>query len=286
MSSKKSSPQKEKPKNRFSTGKKDPAVIRNSPEPVKDKRISVIGKDENMIKFLKAQEDIPPPGLFQYLPNKQERALYELQNERHRGNLNQKTRQLKNEEDREKDLLKQLAQIRADNNKLREKIQDLTFSVKYSLETNSQRKEVLNKVQAEYNDAKQKNQALKSKESSKREELERLKTINEGIMSEMMSMKEKINFQIEKLSTTDQLIKKKEQELGHERDATEHLKEILKKSLAGKQMQDIEEDYSPKRKSLKPSETLEEKITLEKFLAIMQAIKNEKEVSNKAYEGL
>ena len=114
--------------------------------------------------------------------------------------------------------------------------------------------------------------------------MDRLKILNDSIMQEMMEMNYKINQQIEKLDITDKQVKKKETEYQIEREATDHLKDILKKSLAGKlNVKDLEDDKS---KGFGPQKNqtinLEEKITLDKFLAIMTAIKNEKEVLHKS----
>lgn len=274
-------PQREQLKALLNRKSQDPrSVTPNKPKPG-DKRMSQVGKDENMIKFLKAQEDVPPPGLVQYTPNKQELAIFNAHNEKHKGNIDQRTRQIKDEEQREKELLQELSNIRAENNKYRDKIQELSQAVKNSTDGILQRKLVLQGTKLEFSRAQDLNLVLKTREKLKNEELSKLKEVNEGIMNEMLQMKTKINEQIERLSATDLLIKKKEQELALEREATEHLKEILKKSLSGKQVQEVEDDQTAKA-ALKPNaESLEEKITLEKFLAIMQAIKNEKEVVNR-----
>lgn len=106
--------------------------------------------------------------------------------------------------------------------------------------------------------------------------------MNDNIMSEMLDMKNKINDQIEKLDVTDKLVKKKETEYQIEREATDHLKDILKKSLSGKLMtKDLDDDKNKLAAGGQKQVSLEEKITLDKFLAIMTAIKNEKEVLHK-----
>lgn len=114
-----------------------------------------------------------------------------------------------------------------------------------------------------------------------RTELDSLKAENDSIMEEMLQMKNKINEQIEKFENTDRQVKKKENEYQIEKEATDHLKDILKKSLSGKLT--IKENEEEKAKAILQAQrqslsSQEEKITLDKFLAIMTAIKNEREV--------
>ena len=63
---------------------------------------------------------------------------------------------------------------------------------------------------------------------------------------------------------------------------TDHFKDMLKKKLNGEKLQNFEEEEEEEdHRSMRKNQSgkLEgQKITLEKFLAIMQAIKNEKEI--------
>lgn len=94
-------------------------------------------------------------------------------------------------------------------------------------------------------------------------------------MAEIQGMKMDIIEHMKKLDETEQMVKKKEKELQTEREATETLKEILKQSLLGKRLEeiDLEKNLQKPVEDDRPAQVLEEKITLEKFLAIMQAIK-------------
>ena len=114
------------------------------------------------------------------------------------------------------------------------------------------------------------NKALKAREAEKLDQLNKLKSQNEAIMNEMLQMKMQINEQLEKLDATDRMVKKKEHELVAERETTEKLKILLKQALAGRKG---EAEDEPTRKQSMENESQEDKVTLEKFLAIMQAIK-------------
>lgn len=121
------------------------------------------------------------------------------------------------------------------------------------------------------------NKKLKEREAIKFAELQQLKDENEKIMGEIQGMKMDIIEHMKKLDETEQMVKKKEKELQTEREATETLKEILKQSLLGKRLEeiDLEKNLQKPVEEDRPAQVLEEKITLEKFLAIMQAIKVE-----------
>lgn len=64
------------------------------------------------------------------------------------------------------------------------------------------------------------------------------------------------------------------------RATTEHIKDILKKTLTGRYDDLKKEEEQARRKKQKKIEEDQKnkKITVEKFLAIMQALKNEKEI--------
>lgn len=107
--------------------------------------------DRQMFGMLTQQEDIPVPGLETYQANKQEMKLFREIEAKYRGALEENQKKVQVEEEREKELLAQLAKIRQDNNEKRKRIDEMTGNVKNSGETVNQRKGVLTSIKNDYN---------------------------------------------------------------------------------------------------------------------------------------
>ena len=119
--------------------------------PGKDGGINAGGVDKQFFGMLTEQQDAPVPGLETYQANKQEMKLFREIEAKYRGALEENQKRVQVEEEREKELLMQLARIRQDNNDKRKRIEEMTGNVKNSGETVNQRRGVLTSIKNDYN---------------------------------------------------------------------------------------------------------------------------------------
>lgn len=245
--------------------------------PAQSRRAST---DKKALAFLASEKEADLPRLSAYQPNAQEREAFGRLGQAFAGQATDQARSLTYAEaEREKELLDRLQALRRSNGDKRKRIEELTSQLVRATETVHNKRANLVAVQTDFDRTQDATLKLAKREQDLAAELDALKAMNDQIMAEMQDMKNKINAQIEKLDATDKIVKKKELEYQIEKEATDHLKEILKKSLSGKQpFRELEDEKLRQTANLKQTAVAEEKITLDKFIAIMTAIKNEKEV--------
>ena len=120
--------------------------------------------------------------------------------------------------------------------------------------------------------------ASETKRESLEAHLDTLNKQNSDIMDEILEMKENINLYVREIEGINKNIKDCERKIQIEKVTTEHIKDVLKKTLSGK-TEDLKKDEEEKkrRKREKMEKENAKKISVDKFLAIMQALKVRKE---------
>ena len=98
-------------------------------------------------------------------------------------------------------------------------------------------------------------------------------------MKEMKDMQNSIQQLVGEITKVNDNITECQRDIQLEKATTEHIKSVLKKTLSGKTddlMKDKEEIQRRRKERLEKQQS--KNISIDKFLAIMQALKNEKEI--------